>query len=993
MNSTTHRLHYNEINNLIAYRFKAQGMYFLSRNILLTLFTSFLLCIQHLAFAQEDFSDRFQWRTLESEHFYVHFKHEDLALAEKNLQYAEQALEQVGTKFDWIPSYRVHLVLSNQQDNPNGYATPIPFNYIVIYSPQPTDFNELQDYDDWLRQLLIHELTHTVHLDKVAGAPKVFRYIFGRNPLFFPNLFQPNFFKEGLATYIETSWERGAGRGQSAYYDMMMRLEVEKGLLSLSEAQLVPDQWPLNVAYLYGVYFYQFIDDVYGPDKIEEYVQIYSRQLIPFLLYKPARAISEQDGLTNLWNEYLSWLEKRFEPQIDSIKAAGITESKAITTNGYFNGKPFVDNTGRLFYAKFDEYKPTYLVENINGKEKKLTRVRSNIVIVGRHDDSLYYLQSSSCKHNKQTYDLYRYKLNSWFNPNQKITHCESIVQARFAENSPVMAAVVEDNGRQKLILFNADNKAKTILYHSAYEESFNTPNLTQDLNSIVVSRKDENRNWHITKFNIKDRKFTPLLIDEKMSYYMPQLLPSSALSDEALSNDDTFLYVSDAQKLLQIWQHQGQSSKLITRELGGAINPSYNSKDQTIVFQSYSEQGWNIHQQDLAYIEDTPIIQLNRPGKGFNSQWTEEKASFTQKNYNPLLSIAPRSWWLAAYNTGKTSELGITTSGRDILNFHNYTIGASWDFENDVAQGYISYTIYNHFSLGAGRSHDFTEGTGQYKEDKVIKETNDQFAAFFHSYWNFDFSSFTWQAGGVATNKTQEGIADFNKDQFIEDDIATGGIALNYFGTSRSIESISESFGRNIKLTAEYDDREVHFINQPVSLRHGALGTLDWREFINIYQAHVFALRGFIGLGQEGIEPFQLGGDSSDLFALQTPIYQREQSLRGYKNNIPELTGRKAKLFSGEYRFPIYTEHKGWSSWPIGLHKIHGNVFYDTGAATNDDDYTFYSSTGAELTLQLDLGYAAIMEIAAGGAVPLDETSDNPDKDPSFYFRLSSGF
>ena len=120
-------------------------MHFLIRTYL-SRFCGFLILVcQPLAWAQEDFSDRLEWRTLTSEHFYVHFKHQDLSLAEKSLQYSEQALAQLSQELNWLPSFRIHLVLSNQQDDPNGYATPIPFNYIVIYSPKPADFSELQE--------------------------------------------------------------------------------------------------------------------------------------------------------------------------------------------------------------------------------------------------------------------------------------------------------------------------------------------------------------------------------------------------------------------------------------------------------------------------------------------------------------------------------------------------------------------------------------------------------------------------------------------------------------------------------------------------------------------------------------------------------------------------------------------------------------------------------------------------------------------------------
>ena len=932
--------------------------------------------------AQEDFSQPWRWKTLESEHFYLHFKLEDELLAQRSLNIAEQALIQVAEKFNWMPTTRINLIISNQQDEPNGYATPIPFNYIVIFSPQPSDFNELNDYDNWLKILLIHELTHTVHLDKTAGAPKVFRHIFGRNPFFFPNLMQPNFLIEGLATYIETSWDRGVGRGQSAYFDMMMRTEVERGLLNLNEAQLVPERWPLNTAYLYGVYFYQFIDDVYGPDKIEEYVEIYSRQLIPYLLYKPARAISEEDGLTALWGQYQIWLNQRFKPQIDELKAKPFSQSHAITDTAYFNGKPIADAQGNLYYAKFDPYKPTYLVKNTNGKEEELTRVHSNITIVGVNEESLWYLQSSSCQHNTKNYDLYRYDFNAWFHHNQKISTCESIIQGKLLDGTHLMAAIVEDNGRQQLITYNLKTSQRTILYHGEYNETLANPNLLADQQHIILARKFDDKTWHISQYHLPTRQFTPLIHDPVVNFHTPTL---------DIKNEYIY-FTADQDNLLAIYQSDlnGNNQQLITRSLTGAVNPSVNPHDSSLVFQQYDELGWNIYTAAATPIPTANIQPLKRPGTGFEASWDDNFEVVAEEyDYTAINSIYPRSWWFGAYNTGITSEVGVTVTGRDSLNFHNYQLGLSWDFKNEVAAGMLSYTLYNHFTVGINRRYEFTDQN----EINIAKQINDQALAYFSGYWLFDFSNITWFAGGILNYEDTYDIRNDNDSLIAQDEILTGGISLQFTGTAQTIEGISESFGRNIKVSIEHDDREV--TNYGISLKdsHGALATLDWREFINIYQAHVLTLRGFVGEGEEGIEPFELGGQQSNLFSLQSPIYNREQSLRGYNDNIPELTGRKARLGSAEYRFPLLALHKGISSWPIGLHKMHGSIFYDTGAAGESNDFTYYSSSGVELTAEFDLGYAIIADVSLGFAQPLDASSNNLDKDPEFYLRLSSGF
>ena len=970
-------------------------MFLLLPRVLLLIFILQCLLLTLPSQAQEDFSQPFQWRTLESEHFYLHFKLADEVLAKRSINIAEQALIQIANKFNWMPKSRVNLIISNQQDGPNGYATPLPFNYIVIYSPQPSDFNELYDYDEWLKILLIHELTHTVHLDKTAGAPNVFRHIFGRNPLFFPNMFQPTLFKEGIATYIETSWERGIGRGQSAYYDMMMRTEVKRGLLSLNEAQLVADRWPLNAAYLYGVYFYQFIDDVYGAGKVDEYIDVYSRQLIPYFLYKPVRAISQEPGLTSLWARYQTWLIERFTPQIEALEKTTLTPSTAITNTGYFNGKPASDNLGNLYYAKFDANKPSYLVKNQQGREQKLTRVHSNIVIVGVNEDSLWYLQLSSCTHNSQSFDLYRYDFKNWFNSTTKITHCASIVQGKLLNNTEVMAAIIEDNGRQQLITMNVHTLTKKILYHGDFNETLASPNLTIDKQQIILSRKLANEAWHISQFDVASHQFKRIISQAGIDFYTP-----------SLSLDNQFIYYgSDQQGLLEAYRSQldGSQEQQLTQTLSGVINPVVNADNNTLIFQQYSHNGWNIHQANISENFETTsnsitrsqkLPRLSKPGEGYEAEWLDDTAvNFETYNYTAINSVYPRSWWFGAYNSGKTTEIGISVTGRDSLNFHNYLLGLSWDAHNDVAAGIVSYTLYNHFTLAAGRIHEFTEGSGTNKDTNILKQVVDQASAYFNGYWLYDFSSLSWFAGGIISNEKTYDVQTKQDNILLDDEITTGGVSFVYNSTTRTLDGISESFGRNIKITLEHDDRDINSPSTLFQSTHGALATLDWREYINLHLAHVLAVRGFIGLGEEGIEPFKLGGEKSNLFSLQSPIYDRNQSLRGYSSNLSELSGRKAKLVSAEYRFPLYTAHAGISSWPIGLHKIFGSIFYDTGAASNTDQFNYYSSAGFEIAAQLDLGYALIADVSLGLALPQDTTVKNIDKDPEFYFRFSTGF
>ena len=108
----------------------------------------------------------------------------------------------------------------------------------------------------------------------LVGAPQVMRDIFGRSSdLFiffaFPQLFAPTWVAEGIAVYGESDNASTYGRLNSAFYDAMMRMEVQRGLASLTEVSYNSGhRWPYGQQYLYGAYFFKFVEAYYGRDAV-----------------------------------------------------------------------------------------------------------------------------------------------------------------------------------------------------------------------------------------------------------------------------------------------------------------------------------------------------------------------------------------------------------------------------------------------------------------------------------------------------------------------------------------------------------------------------------------------------------------------------------------------------------------------------------------------------------------------------------------------------
>ena len=80
----------------------------------------------------------------------------------------------------------------------------------------------LRSYDDWNSLVITHELTHIFHLDRSRGIWRFGQAIFGRNPLLFPNAYEPSWVIEGLAVYFESRLT-GYGRLESSEHSMTAR--------------------------------------------------------------------------------------------------------------------------------------------------------------------------------------------------------------------------------------------------------------------------------------------------------------------------------------------------------------------------------------------------------------------------------------------------------------------------------------------------------------------------------------------------------------------------------------------------------------------------------------------------------------------------------------------------------------------------------------------------------------------------------------------------
>ena len=148
-----------------------------------------------------------KWRTLQTEHFNIHYYQGSEDAASRAGMLLERAHARLSVGLGHSSFLRTHVTLVDTTDEANGVANAVPFPRLQANLTAPNSMSVLESYDDWLDILLTHEYTHVVHLDTVHGIPRLVNAVVGFGVLgkvWSPNLIQPRWMVEGLASYEES---------------------------------------------------------------------------------------------------------------------------------------------------------------------------------------------------------------------------------------------------------------------------------------------------------------------------------------------------------------------------------------------------------------------------------------------------------------------------------------------------------------------------------------------------------------------------------------------------------------------------------------------------------------------------------------------------------------------------------------------------------------------------------------------------------------------
>lgn len=933
------------------------------------------------------------WKVLHSLNFNVHYHDGEEALARETIAIAEKVHGYLSPWFKWTPAEPVDIVLTDQTDFSNGSATPIPGNHMTIYVAAPDD-PPLEDHAGWLETVITHEYTHILHLDKAKGGPAVMRKIFGRVPTFipnfFPNLAQPLWLIEGLATYVETDPARGIGRGQSSFTDMIMRMEVQNGIKPIQQVNLPITTWPGGGArYYYGVHFYRFIEERYGQDKVKRFVDEYSDDLLPFFVNRNSKKVFRKN-LNRMWGEFERYLNDKYKPQLAAIEQQGTRTGEQLTHDGYFGGGVRALPDGTVFYIRNDGRSDPYLMKRRPGaaEPESLCKLQHGARLDAHPAAGVLVTQIEIQRNTNYYSDLYR--VNPKNGSIKRLTHGARYRFAVWSPDGERIIAVYNMRGVNSLQLLDARGKLIETLWTGAPGEVIADLSWSPDGAALVASVWRQAQGWNLERFTLGDRRWQALTQDAAIEMH-PQFAPEG----------QAVLFTSDHGGIYNLRRLDLASGRVatLTNVPGGAFYPTMTA-DGTLYYSGYGAQGFDLYR--LAAAEPLPTPSAPQGPSAVAAAPAPEPPSLTISEYTPWNTLRPR-WWLPhiVYDSERRAEFGFLTAGSDVLQRHLYGLDVAYDGKNDEFVGSLDYFYdrwYPLFKLHASRqNYFFYQDTGTASASNLElqrKRHVDKYQAEMVLPFLSVDSDIGVHFAALQNREEDEDVAQGVRPvPPMKDNLL--GLGIVYDSAKSHPLSISRSDGRYIALIGEDSDTLGGDFT-------GNVYTLDWREFLSLGGEHVLAARIVGGRGTDMPRPFRLGGyDSSGQIsaiqaivespALGTIFDQRDYALRGYRTGLPQLSGRRMQIGSLEWRFPLARIERGaMVPFPIGVHQVWGSVFVDSGAAWDDGHRPadYFTGVGVEAQARVVLFYWLPLDVRLGYAHGRDEIGEH-----QVYLRVGTSF
>ena len=569
----------------------------------LLILLSFLLC-QLLARNHPELT----WKTLETEHFLVHFHNGTDRTAYEVIDIAEFIYIPVTSMYNFKPKGKTHIIIKDTDDFSNGSAFFFD-NKIEIWA-NPLDF-DLRGSHRWIQNVITHEFVHIIQLGASLKYSRHFPALYIQSMEYedekrkdvlygypnevvsyaIPSVSVPPWFAEGVA---QNMYKNANYDFWDTHRDMILRdAFINNTVFGINEMSSFGKTGIGNEQiYNQGFSIAQYLDNRFGPNVLKDI----SNEISNPFEYSFSSAIKKVTGyeFEDIYNDWYSDLSSRYNDLLlsnrhngeiildDALRSIHPVWSPDGTKFAYLSNK---DND---YFGQLD----LYLYDFKDSTSTKLVSGVFSAPAWGDDSALIFSMKSPANKYGSKYYDLYIYSLDYKNKAPKRLTYDKRLTSPSIDYNTNKIAAVGISDGTSNI-----------------YTSNF----LPSDLDFISLDDKDKNDKLifnKVTDYVDGEKIFSLSFLDNKILFDIVQEHGRDILSydfesnmytnletdvwdqrDPVFNKDGSMIYASDKNGVYNIYHKTtDMETRNITNVIGGGFMPSL-SNDGRVLY-SLFEQG-----------------------------------------------------------------------------------------------------------------------------------------------------------------------------------------------------------------------------------------------------------------------------------------------------------------------------------------------------------------------------------------------------------------
>lgn len=907
------------------------------------------------------------FKTLSSEHFDVHFARSQHALAQRALAIAEQVHLELMPFFQSDLHARTQMVLTDDVDFSNGWATVSEYAQIRLFVSPPEDVNTLESYDEWLHMLIRHEYTHILHMEMVRGAPKALQRVFGRHPILFPHALLSSLFLEGVAVHKESNPTQGYGRLTGSQYRMRMRMEVASGnLATLSEAIAPLRRPPRGKNYLYGAYFVQYLIDRFGEETFKRYLTLYSGRFFLFQNHV-ARTVFGR-SFDQLWAEFRVHLIQRFQPEINNLKAQQVSGKMmlralaqmpaAITDEGFWvYQQSAVDKPMLAHYqhSNMAEHDATLDVRGIQHMDWHPTR-------------GLAFTRYITYANGQVFGDVFVRSPNGDV---ERLTKRQRFRKVRWVNDQWLLASR-KVAGISELWLMAVDAPDERVrLWRGQPNEVLGGFDVSPDGARMVACVKAPNQRWNLAlkalppllpRVNERDAQGDGSIkqLDAALNEHPWQWLTHSA----SVENTPTFIdnhnlvFSADYDGVFNLYRQaiDSQAVKQLTRELSGAFHPMWHPR-HGLWYQTYAQAGYELRHLNITHTDESSVL-ANVSDIAAPDAFVpvgQVLADTQMRDYSPWSSLAPRSWWPRYFQAKGGFRVGVHINGHDALHRHGYDLVVEYDRWANALGGELEYVFDQRWQARWKRFYRTPIVSGLHRNLTLANDDVSLLRRNLFSAWE---DQLHWHIGAQWSHMQLWRGSEHLAAPLDPVHMVQLGTQWTFTNT-RTLRDVP-GIGYGTQWDVSYDIGRILDKDSDTQRVQGR-----WQTTFDLPSTHSLSLR--VDAGRAWQRTFELGG--IDTIAQDSTLFSgNSKALEGFKPSAQRgNTFARTRL---TWRSLLGRIEKNWSVYPLGFGDVSASVFAQSGSAWQSEQSSKpVFAIGAEMVTELVLNYRFALPLSLGAA------------------------